>query len=110
MQVSHPRTPSRGSLRPPTRLGNTASEGAAHTKTSRPENGNGSRPKARQNGFRQSPIRSRMHGEDRRQQLIDVAIQVFGRNGFSGTKTKDIAAAAGVSEAILFHHFASKED
>jgi TetR/AcrR family transcriptional regulator len=52
----------------------------------------------------------RMHGEDRRRQLIDVAIQVFARNGFGGTKTKDIAAAAGVSEAIVFRHFASKED
>jgi TetR/AcrR family transcriptional regulator len=52
----------------------------------------------------------RMQGEERRRQLIDVAIQVFARNGFGGTKTKDIAAAAGVSEAIVFRHFASKED
>lgn len=53
---------------------------------------------------------SRMPGEDRRRQLLQVAIANFARNGFSGTKTKDIAAAAGVSEAILFRHFASKED
>jgi TetR/AcrR family transcriptional regulator len=52
----------------------------------------------------------RMPGEDRRRQLLRVAIESFARNGFSGTKTKDIAAAAGVSEAILFRHFASKED
>src|SRR5579863_1843615 len=52
----------------------------------------------------------RMPGEDRRRQLLKVAIESFARNGFSGTKTKDIAAAAGVSEAILFRHFASKED
>ncbi len=52
----------------------------------------------------------RMPGEDRRRQLLSVAIDSFARNGFSGTKTKDIAAAAGVSEAILFRHFASKED
>jgi TetR/AcrR family transcriptional regulator len=51
-----------------------------------------------------------MPGEDRRRQLLRVAIESFARNGFSGTKTKDIAAAAGVSEAILFRHFASKED
>lgn len=53
---------------------------------------------------------ARMPGEDRRRQLLRVAIDSFARNGFSGTKTKDIAAAAGVSEAILFRHFASKED
>ncbi|MEQ1946617.1 MAG: TetR/AcrR family transcriptional regulator [Bryobacteraceae bacterium] len=53
---------------------------------------------------------ARMPAEDRRRQLIDVAIQVFARKGFAGTKTKDIASAAGVSEAIVFRHFASKED
>jgi len=56
------------------------------------------------------PIRLRMHGKDRRQQLLKVAVDVFARQGFGGTKTRDIAAAAGVSEAILFRHFASKED
>src|SRR5271155_2389876 len=57
------------------------------------------------------PVRpARMPGEDRRRQLLRVAIESFARNGFSGTKTKDIAAAAGVSEAILFRHFSSKED
>jgi AcrR family transcriptional regulator len=52
----------------------------------------------------------RMPGEDRRRQLLRVAVESFAQHGFSGTKTKDIAAAAGVSEAILFRHFASKED
>jgi TetR/AcrR family transcriptional regulator len=54
--------------------------------------------------------KTRMHGEDRHRQLLNIAIQSFAQKGFSGTKTKDIAAAAGVSEAILFRHFASKED
>jgi len=52
----------------------------------------------------------RMPSEDRRRQLLQVAVESFAQNGFSGTKTKEIAAAAGVSEAILFRHFASKED
>jgi TetR/AcrR family transcriptional regulator len=52
----------------------------------------------------------RMPSEDRRRQLLRVAVDRFARDGFSGTKTKDIAAAAGVSEGILFRHFASKED
>jgi len=57
-----------------------------------------------------TPRAPRMPGEDRRRQLLRVAVESFARNGFSGTKTKDIAAAAGVSEAILFRHFGSKED
>ena len=50
----------------------------------------------------------RMSGEDRRQQLIEVAIDLFSRKGFGGTTTKEIAAAAGVTEAIIFRHFPSK--
>jgi AcrR family transcriptional regulator len=53
---------------------------------------------------------ARMPSEDRRRQLLEVAVASFAQNGFNGTKTKEIAAAAGVSEAILFRHFASKED
>ena len=56
------------------------------------------------------PDHPRMSGEDRRRQLIDVAIDLFSRKGFSGTTTKEIAAAAGVTEAIIFRHFATKED
>jgi TetR/AcrR family transcriptional regulator len=54
--------------------------------------------------------KSRMHADDRHRQLLRSAIDCVARNGFGGTKTKDIAAAAGVSEAILFRHFATKED
>jgi len=42
--------------------------------------------------------------------LLTHAIALFSKHGFSGTRTKDIAAACGVSEAILFRHFATKED
>jgi len=54
--------------------------------------------------------RPRLSSEDRRRQLLSHAIALFSRHGFSGTRTKDIAAACGVSEAILFRHFATKED
>src|SRR5665213_180643 len=53
---------------------------------------------------------SRMSGGDRRQQLIEVAIDLFSRKGFAGTTTKEIAAAAGVTEAMIFRHFATKQD
>ncbi|MBM3779458.1 MAG: TetR/AcrR family transcriptional regulator [Acidimicrobiia bacterium] len=51
-----------------------------------------------------------MRGDDRRRQLIDAALHVFATRGFPGATTRAIAEAAGVSEAIIFRHFASKED
>ena len=53
---------------------------------------------------------TRMSASDRRNQLLDVAIDLFSRKGFGGTTTKEIAAAAGVTEAIIFRHFATKQD
>ena len=57
-----------------------------------------------------APPRRRLSSKDRRQQLIAHAIELFSQRGFSGTRTKDIAVACGVSEGILFRHFATKED
>jgi TetR/AcrR family transcriptional regulator len=51
-----------------------------------------------------------MSATDRRNQLIEVAIDLFSRRGFGGTTTREIAAAAGVTEAIIFRHFATKQD
>ncbi len=53
--------------------------------------------------------RHRMSAGDRRAQLIDAALEVFSRKGFVGATTKEIAAEAGVAEAIIFRHFPSKE-
>ncbi|MGQ9896249.1 MAG: TetR/AcrR family transcriptional regulator [Acidobacteriota bacterium] len=52
----------------------------------------------------------RMSGEDRRQQIVRVATQQFSEKGFNGVTTKEIAAKAGVSEAIIFRHFATKQE
>lgn len=52
----------------------------------------------------------RMTGDDRRRQLIEVAVDLFSKKGFGGTTTKEIATAAGVTEAIIFRHFATKQD
>ena len=51
-----------------------------------------------------------MPGEDRRRQIIRVAIDVFSRHGFGGTTTRQIAEEAQVSEAMIFRHFATKQD
>jgi AcrR family transcriptional regulator len=52
----------------------------------------------------------RMAAEDRRLQIVKVAMRLFSERGFRGATTKEIAHAAGVSEAIIFRHFATKDD
>ena len=57
-----------------------------------------------------SPGASRMAGEERRMQILRLAVSLFSQRGFSGTTTREIAQAAGVSEAMVFRHFATKEE
>ncbi|MBW1815043.1 MAG: helix-turn-helix transcriptional regulator [Deltaproteobacteria bacterium] len=52
----------------------------------------------------------RMKGVDRKQAIIEAARPLFAQNGFNGTSVRAIAKAAGVSEALLYKHFPSKED
>ncbi len=51
-----------------------------------------------------------MAGDERREQLCQVAMRLFSEKGFSGTTTKEIANAAGVSEAMVFKHFSNKDE
>ena len=41
--------------------------------------------------------------------IENAAQRLFGRHGFAGTSMADIAAAAGVSKATVFHHYRSKQ-
>jgi len=52
----------------------------------------------------------RVPGKTRRKQILRAATQLFSRQGFDGTTTREIARAAGVNEAIIFRHFTSKEE
>ena len=56
---------------------------------------------------RASP-QTRTSGPERHASLISAAASLFATNGFKGTTTKEIAKAAGVSEALLFKHFPTK--
>jgi len=51
-----------------------------------------------------------MAGEERRLQILKVAVRLFSQKGFRGTTTKEIANEAGVSEAMVFRHFANKDE
>jgi AcrR family transcriptional regulator len=55
-------------------------------------------------------MQHRVSGEERRRLIIESAAKLFSRRGFSGTTTREIARAVGVSEATVFKHFATKED
>lgn len=57
----------------------------------------------------QSTGPARLPATERRLQLLETALDSFSRKGYDGTTTKEIAAAAGVTEAIVFRHFPSKE-
>ena len=57
-----------------------------------------------------NPIVVRMAGDERRMQILQCAVHLFSQRGFRGTTTKEIAQAAGISEAMVFRHFATKEE
>ena len=46
----------------------------------------------------------------RRQEILDAAEKLFSQKGFKGTTTKDLAAKAGVHEAVLFRYFKNKRE
>ncbi len=52
----------------------------------------------------------RLQAADRRRQLLEVAADLFARRGFGGTTTAELAKKAGVTEPILYRHFANKLD
>ena len=52
----------------------------------------------------------RLPAPARREQILDVAVEVFARNGFHGTSMNDVADAAGVTKPVLYQHFDSKQD
>jgi AcrR family transcriptional regulator len=50
----------------------------------------------------------RMTSDLRRQLILSAAKRCFARHGFAGTTTKSVAAAASISEGLLFKHFPTK--
>ncbi|AFY86308.1 MULTISPECIES: TetR/AcrR family transcriptional regulator [Chroococcidiopsis] len=57
------------------------------------------------------PPRDDRDFEDKRQQIIDGALQVFASKGFEKATNKDIAAASGIgSPGLIYHYFKDKSD
>jgi AcrR family transcriptional regulator len=57
-----------------------------------------------------APPRKRERADLKRQRIADAARPVFLTHGLEGAKTRDIAAAAGVTETVLYRHFRSKDE
>jgi AcrR family transcriptional regulator len=51
-----------------------------------------------------------MAAEERRQAVLQTACRVFSRSSYHGATTADIARETGVTEPVLYRHFASKRD
>lgn len=47
--------------------------------------------------------------EKRRQEILNVGLDLFIRKGYAATRTADIARIVGMSEGLLFHYFETKE-
>ncbi len=54
--------------------------------------------------------RTRLPAAERRAAVLEAACRVFSRGSYHGTTTAEIAREAGVTEPILYRHFASKRD
>lgn len=55
-------------------------------------------------------VATRMTAQDRRAQLVAVASGLFATSGYRDTTTAQIAAAAGVSEPVIYRHFTTKRE
>src|SRR4029077_11803579 len=63
-------------------------------------------PRSRAAGARRAP---RQKPGVKKEQILDTAIDSFGRYGYEDTKWADIAAAVGIGSTGLYHYFESKQ-
>jgi TetR/AcrR family transcriptional regulator, cholesterol catabolism regulator len=61
------------------------------------------------NGRRSRPTRRSRDDGVRRAEILDAAIERFGRNGYENTKWADIADDVGIGPTALYHYFDSKQ-
>ena len=52
----------------------------------------------------------RLTAEERRTGILDAALTAFSQKGYYATSLDDIAGEAGVSKALIYEHFASKQE
>ncbi len=57
-----------------------------------------------------SPTRKLRRGPLTRKQILDASLKLFSDKGFARASVRDIAQAAGITDAAIYYHFASKRD
>ena len=55
-------------------------------------------------------VRRPRRGRDTRHQILDASLSLFSERGFARTTVRDIARAAGITDAAIYYHFASKRE
>jgi AcrR family transcriptional regulator len=56
------------------------------------------------------PAYTRLPVDERRDQLLELTTELFARHSYAELSMADIARAAGISKALLYHYFPSKHD
>jgi AcrR family transcriptional regulator len=57
-----------------------------------------------------APTKRRLTAEERRTAILDAALSAFSEKGYHATSLDDVAGEAGVSKALIYEHFASKQE
>lgn len=56
------------------------------------------------------PRQTRAHGDARKRQILDAALDLFSARGFNAVSVADLATRVGMTQAGLLHHFPTKAD
>jgi AcrR family transcriptional regulator len=55
-------------------------------------------------------VATRLPGDERREHLLHIGVELIGRRGTDDVSIDEIARAAGVSKGLLYHYFPTKDD
>jgi AcrR family transcriptional regulator len=55
-------------------------------------------------------VKQRLPAAERREALLETALELFAEGSYRGVTTADVAGAAGVTEPVLYRHFGSKRE
>jgi AcrR family transcriptional regulator len=56
------------------------------------------------------PVKRRLTAEERRERIVQAAMEVFAERGYQEASMSEIARAAGITPAVIYDHFPSKAE